>query len=567
MFATLFEILSEKHFCVQPGVFQSLRTQILHNIDTHTGSGFSKETHIQRMAVMKNGELTGCPQSVADFMTQEEVSKDEVVKTYLVDPSQSDGRVRPDDDTRLVNILRLTGPMTRNGDDCSYGSKDHRDLMMSYAKNPRVAAHILYANTPGGMASVLRDYRKAINYCHSRGQKVYLFCDGDVASAGAFLGCMCDGIWANNPDDEIGSLGMYCAFFTMANGAENKITSEVYRELYADASTDKNGWYRKAAEGDMKELADDLNADLAQVLANAQKDRPALKKEQLTGKMYRMGDVKGSLVDQFGSLGDLCKYAIDEFDKRNGAKLPAKEQAAVAKSINQSNTNNQMKTYSNFPALIGEGAYESQTDGSVCLTEAQADAMETRAGEIMMMSEGFAAVKSQLAESRAALEKVTAELEAAKTALETAQQKEGDEEGMEAVQNELAEVKATLETVTAERDAALQESSEKDATLSSKEEELNQANANLSAKESELATANQTISDLNEKIADMKAAPATQTNGGESPRTNGAGATATKMKVNAYKFDASLSVAENMKRKAAHDQELKSMAIKSQRKG
>ena len=563
MFATLFEILSEKHYCVQPGVFQSLRTQILHNIEAHVPSGYSKETRLQAVAMVNGEELAGCPQSVGDFRTQEEVSKDETIQTYLIDPSRSDGHVRQDDDTKLVDIIRLTGPMTRNGDDCSYGSKDHRDLMMSYANNPRTAAHIIYAQTPGGMASVLRDYRKAINYCHAKGQKVYLFCDGDVASAGAFLGCMCDEIWANNPDDEIGSLGMYCAFFTMADGAENKITSEVYRELYADASTDKNGWYRKAAEGDMAELAADLNADLTQVLANAKKDRPALKKEQLTGKMYRMGDVKGSLVDHFGSLAELCKYAVNDFEKRKGAALPAKEPAVVSASNNQSNTT-KMKTYSNFPALIGEAAYESQTDGTVCLTEDQADRLEARAGEVAMMLEGFSAVKTQLETAKQALDTVKKELEAVKNDFVEAQQK-SEENDFEAVQKNLDEALAALEAVTAERDAALQECSDKGAQLEAKEQELGEAKAALEAKETELATAGQTISDLNEKIGFMKQAPGEQANGGESPRSNGAGVTVPQMKVNAYKYDPALSVAENMRLKNQHDQELKSMAFKSRR--
>ena len=38
------------------------------------------------------------------------------------------------DDDQIVNVVVIDGPVTRDGDGCSYGSKDHRD-------------QILYANT------------------------------------------------------------------------------------------------------------------------------------------------------------------------------------------------------------------------------------------------------------------------------------------------------------------------------------------------------------------------------------------------------------------------------------
>ena len=35
------------------------------------------------------------------------------------------------DDDQIVNVIVLDGPVTRDGDGCSYGSKDHRDQILS----------------------------------------------------------------------------------------------------------------------------------------------------------------------------------------------------------------------------------------------------------------------------------------------------------------------------------------------------------------------------------------------------------------------------------------------------
>ena len=140
----------------------------------------------------------------------------------------------PKEDVKYINILRLTGPMTRGGGECSYGSLEMRDMLMEAADRDDVVGHIIYCRTPGGMATTLIDFRKAIDYIHSKGQKIYMFCDGTVASGGAFLSAMCDGVFAYNEEDEIGSIGMYTAFFTMENGAVNAITQEKYVEYYAE---------------------------------------------------------------------------------------------------------------------------------------------------------------------------------------------------------------------------------------------------------------------------------------------------------------------------------------------
>ena len=75
-------------------------------------------------------------------------------------------------------MLTVDGPITRNGGGCSYGSIDHRNMMINAANHPLCRGHIFIINTPGGSAWAKNDYEQAINYARSQGQPVIAFVDG-----------------------------------------------------------------------------------------------------------------------------------------------------------------------------------------------------------------------------------------------------------------------------------------------------------------------------------------------------------------------------------------------------
>lgn len=295
MFRTLWEMTHDV-ICMPSETVKVYADTIFHNMDVRDRSEKNKMPMVEGLVSFDmNGELNHL---------------DVEAKTVAGDAMMlQDYGVIESGDT-VVNIVSLVGPMTRCGDDCTVGTIELRDKIKRCAQIEGVKAHIIYTMTPGGMASCLIDMRDAIDFCHKMGQKVYMYCDGDVFSCGAFTACMCDGIYTASWDHEIGSLGGMMAGFIPTEGAENAITKDRYVEVYGSKSCDKNYTHREAMKGNLKPMQEHLDKFLDKALAQCKKDRQCLRADQLTGKTYRMGDVKGSMVDGKMTLGELIRYAV-----------------------------------------------------------------------------------------------------------------------------------------------------------------------------------------------------------------------------------------------------------------
>lgn len=470
---------------------------------------------------------------------------------------------------QVINVITIAGPMTRGGRACSYGSIDQRNLILETADVPQVVGHIILTRTPGGMASTIRDYRFAREYANAKGQKVNMLCDGDVASGGAFVGTIaCDNIYAVNPDDEIGSLGMYCAFFTQKDGDKNTITQETYHEYYASASKDKNAWYRAAAEGDMSLIEEEVNKDLAQLLDEVRTARPSVQEDQLSGKMYRMGDVVGSLIDGFTTLTELAVKMMDEAagTQDNGAQQDANDPAPKGEAFppdgddddentskqevnnndnNQNKNDDNMKTYEHMGKAAGlEVAFEQQQDGFVQLNEEQADALEATLSSLETDKETLATLQAQVDELNA--EKATLEQQ-----LTDANTK--NEEltvSLAAKEEELTNAQAATETAVAEAKAELE------TVLAEKQQALDTANATLNEQNETIESQRATIETQNATIAELNESAAAKGQGGGAPQNNGQGAQQQLTYSTEGKYDPSLSPKQNRERIDAYNKKL-----------
>lgn len=554
MYSTLMEVYADGHISMLPSVFAGIRNKFLANIDLRINEQLTKETEMQGLLKFKAGQ-----RQPEDFCAARLFVSDAVSVKYWEEL---------EDDDRIVNVVRLTGAMTRGGGDCSYGSIEIRDRMMRAADIKQTVAHVIYTRTPGGMASTLRDFRMAINYCHERGQKVYMFCDGDVASCGAFLSAMCDATYANNPQDEFGSLGVYRAFFSLADGAENKITSEVYHECYAEASVDKNKCYRDAANDDDMQLAqEEVNQCMMQLLADLKKDRPGVSDAYLTGKMYPMAELKNVFIDGFMPLVEVAQLALDEYERRQGAPIPRKEPAVLpeggkssdeeAQKQTPKNHKEMSKTYKELAAFIGEQPMESDKDNNLTLQEAQADALEQHCGQVNAQLEQLSEENTRLKNELATVESQADNLQAEnkKLAEDLAQKteenrKSGDTEGELKVQaeayklaaeksaQELADAKAEVDELKAYREKA--------------ENQLKE----LSEKAKSDA---QTIADLQDEVSALNRSTGKEPEAGSSPKNNGSGPQVPHLEAGPV-YDDTLSPGENARRREQYLKELEKRA-------
>lgn len=537
------EIVGCRQYLMQKSVFGGYRANVFNFLNTRQTEHQKSEKRLQAVARFVAGQLSTDAARLTNFRVYDDEWDED-----------GDNQDIPKEDVKYINILRLTGPMTRGGGECSYGSLEMRDMLMEAADRDDVVGHIIYCRTPGGMATTLIDFRKAIDYIHSKGQKIYMFCDGTVASGGAFLSAMCDGVFAYNEEDEIGSIGMYTAFFTMENGAVNAITQEKYVEYYAEKSTEKNRPYRDG--GDMEAIAKETNEYLDELLAAMKQDRPSIKEEQMNGAMFKMKDVVGTIIDGICTLPELCERIYGEWAATQPASTRTQAEDNNQSNINQQTNPAMSKEYKNLASLAGyeaDATMVSDNEGLLTLQPQEADAMEERLQAMTEQSATLTSENSTLKEGNEAMATALANMAVERDAalreareLKEALAKKDDTQ----IQEIRSEMQAQLDEASA-RYVALEDAKKNlETSLAEVTTEKNtlEANAKAAAEEAErqLAEKEQIITDLQAQLAEANSGSGSKVNAGESPKTNGDTAGASQM-TSAPAWDSSKSAAENVK--------------------
>ena len=521
----LFEILTEKKWMVSPDFVHGIRKSLEHNLNTH--AAFSKPE--------KNcGYVTAVSADGSIYYPEEyQISEDgkQVKPNWALD-------FEKEQTFPFVSVLTIDGPITRNGGGCSYGSIDHRDMMMRAANHPLCRGHVFVINTPGGSAWAKNDYEQAIQYARSLGQPVIAFVDGLCASAGMYLASLCDERYYMHPKNEIGCIGVMAAFYTEADGSTNQFTNETYHELYDPESFDKNRAFRDIAndgkdEELVKELADlgvEFRADVKQAFPNATD-------EHLHGKVFNAEDVKGILMDGQSSFMGVVQHAFELYDGR-------------AELINRKQTVEPQNEPENEPEPEKPEATNTNTDINMEKYPLICSACGLQAGEIAVTEEG-AYMNASLLDTlevhmKEAEQKVTdAELKAT-TAENALAELQGKFDELSAQVNAANEAKAVAENALAQaNEAHSKELSDLNAqhaeAIAKKDDELNalaeakdkeiadltaaktETEANLQSVKDALATAEQSLADKQAQIDELTNDAGVEQNAGNAPENNGEG--------------------------------------------
>lgn len=548
----LFEILTGKKWMVSPDFVHGIRKSLEHNLNTH--AAFSK------------------PEKSCGYVTAEDAEGN----TYYPEEYQisEDGKqVRgnwtldlPDDDEYaqnfpFVSVLSVDGPITRNGDYCSYGSIDHRDMMMRAADHPLCRGHVFVINTPGGSAWAKNDYALAIDYAHSKGQKVIALVDGLCASAGMYLASLCDERYYMNPKDQVGCIGVMAAFYTLPDGAKDEYTDETYHELYDPESFDKNKAYRDIAnKDDDKELIKEL-ADLGvEFRADVKKACPNAKDEHLKGKVFNAEDVKGILMDGQSSFMGVVQHAFKLYDGR--AELINREQAVEPQNepeiepeseepeATNTNTNINMEKYPLICNACGLQAGEiAVTEEGAYMNASLLDSLEAHMKEaeqkVTNAEQKVTTAENALAELQGKFDEISAQVNAANEAKEVAETALA--QANEAHSTELSDLNAQHTDALAKKDDELKALAKaKDKEIAQLTADKTDAEANLQTAKDALATAEQTIADKQAQIAALTNEAGEELNSGEAPENNGEGVKTPQLR----SFDGS-KYKTNVERKAA----------------
>ena len=543
----LYEILTEKKWMISPDFVHGIRKALEQNLNAHA---------IYERPAPTCGFVTVKAADGSIYYPEEyQISEDgkQVRGQWALDDNDNAQNFP------FVSVLTVDGPITRNGGGCSYGSIDHRNMMINAANHPLCRGHIFIINTPGGSAWAKNDYEQAINYARSQGQPVIAFIDGMCASAGMYLASLCDERYYMHPKDEIGCIGVMASFYTQADGSKNQFTDETYHELYDPESFDKNREFRDIAnDGDSEKLVKELAELGVQFRADVKKACPAAKDEHLHGKVFNAEDVKGILMDDQSDFLSCVKRCFDLYngvahpisressDDEDETKASLNEpsdhpahdpqlepdKASSVKKENHQHTQNHQNqiNMANYPKI---NAACGMQDGQQIEVKEEgafmnAPLLDTLEAHLASQEQAVADAKQKATTAEQSL----ADLQAKHDALaETIAQK--DEE----IKN-LKEAKAKAdEDIKALNDAKAKADEEK----AKVDEELKTAQASL-------ATAQQTIADKDAQIAELNENPGEEPAQGAAPQNNGEGAKAQNLR----EFDPS-KYKTNAERKAAFE--------------
>lgn len=540
----LYEILTEKKWMVSPDFVHGIRKALEQNLNAHT---------LYERPAPTCGFVTVKAADGSIFYPEEyQISEDG--KQVRGQWSLTDEK---EQNFPFVSVLTIDGPITRNGGGCSYGSIDHRNMMIRAANHPLCRGHIFIINTPGGSAWAKNDYEQAINYARSLGQPVIAFIDGMCASAGMYLASLCDERYYMHPKDEIGCIGVMASFYTQADGSKNQFTDETYHELYDPESFDKNREFRDVAnDGDSEKMVKELAELGVEFRADVKKACPAAKDEHLHGKVFDAEEVKGILMDDQSDFFSCVKRC---FDLYNGVAQPISRE-----SSDEDETKNSLNEPSDHPAHDPQlepdkasSAKQETSNHKNKIDMANYPLINAACG----MKEGEIEVKEEGAFMNAPLlDTLEASLKANKQQVADAEQKATTaEQNLADLQAKFDELNTNLEvakTAQADAEKALENLKTEHATaIAKKDEEIKnlttgkeKAEADLQTAKDSLATANQTIADKDAQIKALGENPGEEPQQGAAPQNNGEGVQTPKLR----EFDPSL-YKTNKERKEAFE--------------
>ena len=514
----LLEILTNKQWMIRPEFVHSIRSVIQSNLNNHVELNEEKEQEM------------GC----RIVFTREGVETRIKEERY----SAKDGRYisswNDNKDDPFINIMFVDGPITRNGGACSYGSVEHRDMMMSAADSANCVGHIFHINTPGGSAWAKNDYQQAIDYARSKKQPVVAFVDGMCCSAGMYLAALCDNRYYMHPKDEIGCIGVMAAFYTEKDGTKCEYTNETYHELYDPESYDKNKEFRDIAnDGNDELLIQELTKLGVEFRADVKDACPKVKEEHLHGKVFAAQEVNGILMDGQKSLGEVFDVVIEKGVK-NGLQ-------SAKNAYNMLNPKNNIEMKEKFPkvfALLGVEEMECNEEGTF-FNASLLETMEAKIGEMQQKNAEAKALADQLTAEKEDLTKQVADLNAQ---META--KADHEKAIETLNTEHA---SAIEEKDNQISALEQEKTDLQTDVNAKAEQIENLNTQLETANNTLAERDQQITDLNAQVEELTKSSGAEPQAGAAPQNNGDGVQQQEIGVNQYVFDKNLPYEENLR--------------------
>ena len=261
-------------------------------------------------------------------------------------------------------------------------------------RDPDIAGVVLKIDSPGGTVDGTEQFANIIK---KSAKPVVAYVDGLAASAAMWIASAAREIIASSGKDEVGSVGVISQFADAQPMWEKEGVR--FHRIISSQTPDKNKLFEDVRAGNYDEYRKTVLDRFASLFINTMKtNRPAVKDEQLTGKVYFAEDVMGTLVDSIGTLEDAIDRVLEL----------AEQQEPI---IHQSN--NVMNQYNRINAVLGVEQLEAM-DESVSLNEEQLDLIEAALAEPAVDAE----MQEQLASAQADLEAAQGDLDTANATID-----------------------------------------------------------------------------------------------------------------------------------------------------
>lgn len=300
-------ILSYKTWLIEPTFASRMAPIIMRSIEQGTHEKFFEQTRKKHDLVIKS------------FYAG--VDADVILDDDGVPPF----RIAKASNGKKVAIITMMGAITKNGDACSYGMRDHQNQMTKILKNPEIAGVVFhYNNAPGGSHDGTPEIAHSIfNYpLNNVG-----FVDGMAASAHYYMASQNKHVMMNSrTDSEVGSIGSLIVSENIQNLIESGRWPNI-EIIRAPQSINKAlfNYIEPLSKAVRAELNEDLRLGVDAFIADVKRGRGSrLKedKEMFTGKMYTTDiAIEKGLADSKGTLQDAINLA---------ASMPATKPASVS---------------------------------------------------------------------------------------------------------------------------------------------------------------------------------------------------------------------------------------------
>jgi signal peptide peptidase SppA len=269
-----------------------------------------------------------------------------------------------------IAIVRLNGPLMKDDQECGPIGMETIGMIIKEAIASRnIDAIVLHIDSPGGTV----DGTEALGNIVKGSQKpIVSFVDGLMASAALWIGSSATEVIASTDTDIVGSVGVILSFVDLQPYWEKQ--GVAFHTIAANTSPDKNKNWEDLRAGKYddykKEVLDPLDEKFMNTI---RQNRPNVKDEHLTGKIYLARDVMGVFIDSLGTLEDAILRASELAQEQKNSQGSNDGSQA---EINNPKSYNMSKKYLNIQGVLGSTTMEFETDGSRTFSEDEMTAVD-----------------------------------------------------------------------------------------------------------------------------------------------------------------------------------------------